>query len=117
MEQRWSTRTQVDLSVDISHMGETLADLHTHDIGLGGAFLQMDSKVLNNNDMVELTFSLSNNEQMTRHKIGARVVRTANGGVGFMFRDFDANAFRSLQEVLHFAHNAATNPQQESAVI
>ena len=101
MEHRWSLRTPVALEVDLIYESASELSCKTRDIGLGGVFLEGDTATMPpKNANVELNFILNSGETTTKHKIKARVVRTADDGIGLMFRDFDVGAFRSLQEVL-----------------
>lgn len=103
MERRWTERTPINVPVDLSFAGMQAGEYHTRDIGLGGVFVEMlkENKPTQKTS-VELTFKLGSGMNLTKHRINARVVRIAEDGVGMMFRDFDAGAFRSLQEVLRY---------------
>lgn len=110
MERRWTERTPIDVPVDISYGGKLAGDCRTRDIGLGGVFVELpEGLALTEDTAVELTFKLGAGVHLTRHRINASVVRVAEGGAGMMFRDFDAGAFRSLQEVLRYKHSDALN--------
>jgi len=102
VEQRWSQRRSVNLDVDIVYGDETLASCHAVDVGLGGVFLEFDDQQqppIYSKD-VELLFYLSGRREGTKHRLNARVVRSATNGVGLSFKDFDTRAFRSLQEIM-----------------
>ena len=101
MERRWTERTLINVPVDLSYAGTQAGGCRTRDIGLGGVFVEVPKEVnLAEETSVELTFKLGAGADLTKHRINARVVRVSEDGVGMMFRDFDAIAFRSLQEVL-----------------
>lgn len=103
IEHRWSQRRFVSLQVEIVGAGVN-EDCTTKDVGLGGAFVEMSGHIPDCDTDVELLFSLSNHDQrVTKHRLSARVVRSANNGVGLVFKDFDTRAFRSLQEVMRHA--------------
>ncbi len=105
MERRWTERTPIDVPVDLSFAGNQAGECRTRDIGLGGVFVALPQGCkIDEETPVELTFKLGAGVHLTKHRINARVVRVADGGVGMMFRDFDAGAFRSLQEVLRYKH-------------
>ena len=106
MERRWTERTSMTVPVDLSYAGVLTEECRTRDIGLGGVFVELPTEVsLAEETPVELTFKLDTNSGLTKHRINARVVRVCGDGVGMMFRDFDAIAFRSLQEVLLYKQN------------
>jgi len=101
MEQRWSTRTRVKLDVDLSGQGLEEGKYQTRDIGLGGVFLEMTRNAPAQDTLVELTFDFEQGTAGGRHKIKCKVVRVEEDGIGLMFRDFDANAFRALRELVN----------------
>ena len=105
MEQRWSPRTRVNLDVDLLIKGKEVGGCRTRDIGMGGAFVEVNSAFQADKAIVELIFKLGSGKHLSRHKIKAIIVRVAEDGVGLMFRDFDASAFRSLQEILQYAQS------------
>jgi len=106
MERRWTERTPINVPVDLSCTNVQNEECRTRDIGLGGVFVELPKTVnLATETPVELTFKLGSGPQLTKHRINARVVRVSGDGVGMMFRDFDAIAFRSLQEVLLYNQN------------
>ena len=98
MEQRWSQRKKVTLNVDVSYHGSDLTRGVSCDVGLGGVFLKTDSQCLQHNQVVDLFFTMDN--ETIKHKLKARVVRELNNGYGLMFKEFDTNAFRSLQVIM-----------------
>jgi len=105
MEQRWSPRTRVNLDVDLLIKGKEVGGCRTRDIGMGGAFVEVNKDFQAEKAIVELIFKLGSGNHFSKHKIKAIIVRVANDGVGLMFRDFDASAFRSLQEILQYAQS------------
>lgn len=110
MERRWTERTSINVPVDLSYGGVQTEDCRTRDIGLGGVFVELPGETnLAGETAVELTFKLGTSPNVTKHRINARVVRVAEDGAGMMFRDFDAIAFRSLQEVLLYNQNKMPN--------
>ncbi len=104
MEQRWSPRTRADLDVDLSFHGEIVTGCKVKDIGMGGVFLEVE-KAFPRDTVVELKFKIRAAGQDTKHRIRATVARINDVGLGMMFCDFDAGAFRSLQEVLHYVQS------------
>ena len=102
IERRWTTRTPINLDVEVLCHGAGLAVCKALDIGLGGVFLKINPDEIPPDPNVELFFLLGAGESRIKHKIKAKVVRATPGGIGVMFKDFDATAFRSLQEVLRY---------------
>ncbi len=110
MERRWTERTSINVPVDLAYAGAQAEECRTRDIGLGGVFVELPDTVnITADTAVEVTFKLGTAPNITKHRINARVVRVSEDGVGMMFRDFDAIAFRSLQEVLLYNQNNALN--------
>lgn len=99
VEQRWSQRRDVLLDVDVLENGEIIASCQSRDVGLGGVFIQTDAHNLVADCDYELCFSLGQKE-MAKQKLKAKVVRNSPDGYGFMFKDFDTNSFRALQEIM-----------------
>jgi hypothetical protein len=103
MEKRWCDRRDLHVGVDVYQKGGLVGTCLSHDIGLGGTFLQIENPSGMQKDMeVQLVFSLLKDNHQTRHKINARVARVAGDGVGFKFCDFDTGVFRSLQEIMAY---------------
>ncbi len=111
MERRWTTRTELDLDVEVAVEDGEVFQARTRDIGLGGVFVHTaEGADLEHGDDVELVFRLpqeSGNSLFSesgegQYRIRARVVRLTSAGAGLMFRDFDATAFRSLQKVMKY---------------
>lgn len=100
MERRWTTRTKVALPVELACEGGATLRCTTENIGLGGVFVRAPSQRVAEGQNVDLTFSLSAGSTTEEHRLRAKVVRTTDAGLGLMFRDFDATAFRSLQRVM-----------------
>ena len=105
IENRWSQRRPISMSVEILCDGVKLAHANARDVGLGGVFLFLDKEQQPLGDIdVELLFDTSSeNETRPKHKLKARIVRHSAEGVGLMFRDFDTSSFRALQEVMRYA--------------
>ncbi len=109
MERRWTTRTRVNLPVELLQAGTHTEGCRTRDVGLGGVYLEVPPTVkLFAESHVELIFKMGEGGELTKHRVKARVVRVGDSGAGMMFRDFDASTFRSLQEILRFREEAAS---------
>ena len=100
MERRWTTRTPARFDVDMYCEGYDLATCQTSDISFGGVFLELGHTPPPVDSTVDLVFHCgSAGDTRARYKLPAKVVRVTDRGVGVMFRDFDAAAFRSLREI------------------
>lgn len=101
IEKRWSVRQPLRVDVDIRFAGG-----HVHgrsmDIGLGGMFVETDAFRLAPDGNVTLRFH-SQSAGIAASDLHARVVRLCDHGVGVMFQDFDADAYRSLKSVMSYA--------------
>ena len=112
MERRWTTRTEMNIDIDVATSDAILSGCETRDIGLGGVYVLTNGQALTEGQEVELTFKLKEQlEDNAAPMIRARVVRLTNDGAGMMFKDFDAIAFRSLQKVIK-----AIGPKSEEPI-
>jgi len=103
MENRWSDRRELRLDVDVFRNGEKICTCQSRDVGLGGAFLDVNpANTMGQDDSVELVFHLMSGQTPIKHSLHARVVRIANDGVGLKFHEFDTGVFRSLQEIMSY---------------
>ncbi len=94
------TRTPVKFAVDICCEGYEPASCLTSDISFGGVFLELGQNVFPVDSTIDLIFHCESlGGERARHKLPAKVVRVTDQGVGVMFRDFDAAAFRALREI------------------
>jgi len=107
VEQRWSQRRDVLLGVDVLKNGELIATCQSKDVGLGGVFIQTSSRKLLPNSDYELCFSLGQKD-MAKQKLKAKIVRATDDGFGLVFKDFDTNSFRALQEIMRFSAATAS---------
>ena len=103
MENRWSDRRELQLDVDVYREGEKVCTCQSRDVGLGGAFLELEtSHSLNEDENLELVFHLISGQNPIKHNMHARVVRITDKGVGLKFHEFDTGVFRSLQEIMSY---------------
>lgn len=100
MERRWTIRTKMRLNVEIAAEGGSHLQCATEDVGLGGVYVTPMVTGLVAGQNVEITFRLGATGATELHSLRAKVVRADEKGVGLMFREFDANSFRSLQRVM-----------------
>lgn len=107
MERRWTARTHLVIDVEVI-CDLNVFSLTTRNIGLGGVFLAAtDAIPLALGKGVKLIFKLDETFPEDAPCICARIVRQDSLGLGLMFRDFDAVAFRSLQKIIRFKNGLA----------
>ncbi len=102
IEQRWSQRRSTSLDVDVVKDSNLLVHCRARDVSLGGVFLEIDEQKVGKCQDVELIFTLAKSGA-AQHKLKARTVRIASDGIGLMFKDFDTNSFRALQEIMRYS--------------
>lgn len=102
IEKRWSSRQPLRLEVDLE-CGDDRVSGRTLDIGLGGAFIETEVYHFQQDKDVVLRFQSQHVAQTEPADLNARIVRVAEEGVGLMFQDFNADAYRSLKTVMSYA--------------
>ncbi|WP_455201173.1 PilZ domain-containing protein [Kaarinaea lacus] len=103
MENRWSDRRELRLDVDVFRDGEKVCTCQSRDVGLGGAFLDLElAHSIGQDDNVELVFHLPSGQRLVKHNLHAKIVRVTNEGIGLKFHEFDTGVFRSLQEIMSY---------------
>ena len=103
MENRWSDRRELQLDVEVFRDGTKVCSCQSKDVGLGGAFLDMQScESLNEDENIELVFHLMTEHSPIKHNLHAKVVRITDSGVGLKYHEFDTSVFRSLQEIMSY---------------
>jgi hypothetical protein len=111
MDNRWSNRKDLDISVDIYQHGDKLASGRSRDVGLGGAYLDtvQAKHNLHIDNHVELVFHLFEGSSEVKYALHARVVRIDSDGIGLKFHDFDTGVFRSLQQIMTYKEAEAVH--------
>ncbi len=102
IEKRWSSRQPLRLEVDVECDGNSFNG-QTIDVGLGGAFVETESSRFQQDKDVTLHFQPEQDSRIESVGLNARVVRVCDEGIGLMFQNFDANAYRSLKTVMSCA--------------
>jgi hypothetical protein len=80
---------------------------HTRNIGLGGVFLSTKRAPIQGKTRIELVFFARTHLTPLRHRLRARVVRTANDGVALGFPELDADQQQAFRRFLLRAKVAA----------
>ena len=108
MENRWSDRRELRLDVEVFRDGTKICSCQSKDVGLGGAFLDLESthssdqEALGRDENIELVFHLISGQTPVKHNLHARIVRITDNGIGLKFHEFDTGVFRSLQEIMSY---------------
>jgi hypothetical protein len=117
MEKRWSERRRLQVGVEVYRQGELLGSCSSHDIGLGGTFLESTcAENMSKDAEVDLVFLLESEGVNKRHNVHAKVTRVTDNGIGLKFCGFDTGVFRSLQELMAYAKTNPGNTTQGSIV-
>jgi hypothetical protein len=103
MERRWSDRSHVRLEAVVVAQGLPVERCWTRDIGLEGAFLDMQLPQFGKGVRVEVEFLVPRNGEVRRRRLPAVVMHRSEQGLGVMFLVFDQEAFRSIEELVYHA--------------
>lgn len=96
MERRWGARKPVEVDVVIDNQPLCLLRGRIGNISIGGLFVETAAASLHANAKVELVLLLQEQGGTRVYRMPALVVRVAGNGAGFMFDQYDVNAFRTL---------------------
>lgn len=105
MDHRRSSRKVLrqEVGIDSTRIGSLSAT--THDVSLGGMFVETGPLALPPNASVTVSFHLpQKNGQVLELKLDAAVVRFAPGGVGLMFLQMEPDVIRALSRALAAYH-------------
>jgi hypothetical protein len=95
-ERRWGARKPIEVDVVIDNQPLCLLHGRIGNISIGGLFVETASVGLHTNSKVELVLLLQEQGGTRVYRMPALVVRVAGNGAGFMFDEYDVNAFRTL---------------------
>lgn len=95
-ERRWGARKPVEVDVVIDNQPLCLMRGRIGNISIGGLFVQTAGGALHENAKVELVLLLQEDGTTRVYRMPALVVRVTPDGAGFMFDQYDVNAFRTL---------------------
>ena len=100
MEHRKSSRTVLRqrIGLDAPRLGPLSAV--THDLSLGGMFVEVSSLSLPPNAPVKVSFDLRGFERQEHFVLDATIVRRAPDGFGLMFTRMEPEVIRALSEAL-----------------
>ena len=100
-DHRWSTRLPLSLEVKVFDGGEPIAQGHTHNVGIGGMFIDTTRNKLPLNSRIAVAFSVSTKGNMSHHRLPATVIWSSDEGAGLMFTDFNVDTVHTLREILY----------------
>lgn len=95
-ERRWGARKPIEVDVVIDNQPVSLLHGRIGNISIGGLYVETASVGLHTNAKVELVLLLQEQGGTRVYRMPALVVRVAGNGAGFMFDQYDVNAFRTL---------------------
>lgn len=104
VDHRWSTRQQMTLPVKLFDEGEPVAHGRTHDIGIGGMYVELSGikhEALCADKKLAVAFTVANKGNVTHHRLPATVIWSAEKGAGLMFTDFNVETVHALREILY----------------
>ncbi|MDH5325032.1 MAG: PilZ domain-containing protein [Gammaproteobacteria bacterium] len=102
MENRWSSRKDLNIGVDV-HCDGTVVSCSCRDIAMGGAYLESSApSMLSHKSEVELVFHLKDGFNNIKYALPAQIVRVDQQGYALRFLSNDTAAFRSLQSLLSY---------------
>ncbi len=104
VDHRWSVRQAVELPVKLYEGGEPLGQGRIHNVGIGGMFVELSGlkgKKLMTDARVSVAFTITNNGNISHHRLPATVVWAADTGAGLMFTDFNIETVHTLRDMLY----------------
>lgn len=108
MEHRRSSRTLLrqDVGLESARVGALAAT--THDLSLGGMFVETAPRALPPRTLVTVTLDLPTGGSHRRtFMLEATVVRSDRNGLGLMFLQMEQDEIRALSEALAAQHKSA----------
>jgi PilZ domain len=101
MEHRWSVRKPQCCPVVVDTPRHGRIGAKSHDIGIGGMFIETDDITLPLNTPVNVAFTLPREPYREDFRLPAMVVRHAPTGAGVMFLDIEIDTLRALRRALY----------------
>lgn len=104
VDHRWSVRQALVLPVKLYEGGEPVGQGRTHNVGIGGMFVELNSlraKKLLADAKLSVAFTVSANGNTSHHRLPATVIWSADKGAGLMFTDFNLETVHTLRDILY----------------
>ncbi len=103
VDHRWSARQNMALPVKIYTGGEPLGQGRTHNVGIGGMFVELSAVEgdLPRESQVYVSFTVTSNGNTTHHRLPATVIWSGDKGAGLMFTDFNVETVHTLRDILY----------------
>lgn len=100
-DHRWSARLPMALAVKIFDGGQPVAQGQTHNVGIGGMYIETAHQKLPPNSQIAVAFTVSANGNTSHHRLPATVIWSSDDGAGLMFTDFNVDTVHTLREILY----------------
>lgn len=111
MERRWGVRKSIEVDVVIDNQPNCLQRGRIGDVSIGGLFVRTEPAGLAMNSQVELVLMLQQKDGTRVYRMPAMVARLTANGAGFMFDQYDVNAFRTLVVLLLARQKSSHRPE------
>ncbi|MFL6624134.1 MAG: PilZ domain-containing protein [Sulfurifustis sp.] len=102
-DHRWSARQPLKLPVKLYVGSEPVGQGRTHNVGIGGMFVELTSvkAELRTDARLSVAFSVTAKGNTSHHRLPATVIWSADKGAGLMFTDFNVDTVHTLREILY----------------
>lgn len=101
MDQRWSERIPVNLEVLLDYPSLGLIRAKARDINLNGMFIDTGQIALAADEALAVTFVIDGGIDKKPYNLKAKVIHTANRGVGVRFWNLDAETAQSIKKFVY----------------
>ncbi|MDH5632846.1 MAG: PilZ domain-containing protein [Gammaproteobacteria bacterium] len=99
-ERRWTPRFPISVNISIYYSGLGLISAKTSNLSQRGAYVETGHIRLRLGSHVELILPVSTDPQGNHQRLGARIARIDNRGIGLAFRDAPSEDTESLHRLL-----------------
>lgn len=103
VDHRWSARQELSLPVKLYTGGEPVGQGLTHDVGIGGMRIALNSMKadLERESQVSVSFTVTTNGNTSHHRLPATVIWSGDKDAGLMFTDFNVDTVHTLRDILY----------------
>lgn len=102
---RWSVRRPVSIEATLYDSRKVPVQVEIQNVSIGGVFIDTKPLVSDQNTPVLLGFLTKSGEEISYHKLSARMVHSDDQGAGLMFDDYDTDTVVALRQVIHQSLN------------
>lgn len=103
VENRWSTRKEIGLDINLYYPPLGMINGKTHNISLEGMFVDLQGVRIPAHSRVEVSFTTEPLGRSVEHRMPAYVVYERNGGIGLMLQHVGYREFDALRYMLNAA--------------